>query len=192
MIDNLRLLNPFAPIKTPNEARTAARAGAVGLFVLAAASAQTAVTTFATKDAIVIKMREVMSAQNLPPVSDALVKSMVGPGMIYGLIGFSLFFGVVSLIMGFVQWRKLTKLIPLLFFILMVYSFLSALRVVLTHPVGAMETPVWQGVVGWTSNVVVLVMLWAGFRGGDRIGKLKAAARLAGVTPSDPPGSSVR
>jgi len=174
MINNLRLLNPLAPIKTPNEARTAARIGAVGLFVQAGAAVQGAIMSFVTMDALVADMREAMSAQNLPPESAAIANAMVGPSMIYGLIGFSLFLALVSLILGFIQWRKLTKLIPLLLFLLMAYGFLSELKLLFTHPVGMIVVPIWQRALGWTVSVAVLVMLWAGFRGGDRLRKLKA------------------
>jgi hypothetical protein len=97
MADVLPLLNPFKRLDTEDDAITAAQAGAVGTFVMAASSVVDALVTVA-----------ITSSDPKSVLTDGLVRALVLAGV------------------GGFQWIRMTKLIPLVLTVLAAWGLFEA------------------------------------------------------------------
>ena len=124
MLKHLRMLNPFVRIATEAEARTAARAGAVGAYLGAIQAGVGVVTLAVTSSTLADAMRQSMIATMPPDIDpDRVVMAMKAiPGMIVGMTILSAAVAIACAVLGAIQWRKLTRLIPLLLLLFAVFK----------------------------------------------------------------------
>ena len=185
MIEKLSFLNPLKPL--PNGQETlATRVSAGALFVLAAEGLWGTVSSWLQRDTMLAEMRQAVEGHIANPDVEKASLDMMGPGLVQGLLVFGIVQTLVFLVLGLVQWRNPNKWIPLILFLFFAYSLLSIPRML--HLTSfQFDAPPWGLIRTALETVVLLLIFWAGFRGGDRLGKLKLAA-----TSSNPPGSSVR
>ena len=167
MIDKLRLLNPLRPLASLEEAGIAARAGAVGAFVSVASSVRGLVEFYLSRD----KMLAAMGAAS--GLHDGqMSKSAVGAiqtGMLGFATGMIVLTGLIYLIFGLIQWRRRTKLIPLVMLLFSAYGVLMILLGLLaprTLMQAELEGPWWSTALSVALEILILAMFWAGYRGG--------------------------
>jgi hypothetical protein len=167
MTDWVKAMNPTSQATTEGEALAAARASAIAMFLGALWGVVGILYFMSAGEAA---MAAALSAQSTPDAPD--MSGMAGM-MSNAAIGISAFFVVLQLILGFVQWTKPNKVLPILFIVLVVYGIGSAL--VGQMMAGQMDmpaaaaTPMWLTTVGYVVMVVELVLHIAGVRG---VGKL--------------------
>jgi hypothetical protein len=171
-------INPTKPVKTEDEARAAARAGAWGAFVMAVPSAAAALNMLLTADAYLVKLRAATVAlygEGSATAEAAL--TMMTPQFVYITAVTSLIFALVIVVVGVVQWRKPNLVIPLILGLLTAYGLLTLLLGLVNGGAAtAAMVPMWRNVLAVVVDVVCLALFWAGFRGGKRLSDLRRAA----------------
>lgn len=174
----LQSINPTKPVKTEDEARAAARAGAWGAFVMAVPSAAAALNMLLTADAYLVKLRAATVAlygEGSATAEAAL--TMMTPQFVYITAVTSLIFALVIVVVGVVQWRKPNLVIPLILGLLTAYGLLTLLLGLLNGGAAtAAMVPMWRNVLAVVVDVACLALFWAGFRGGKRLSDLRRAA----------------
>jgi len=92
----------------------------------------------------------------------------------------AIFFVVLQLILGFVQWAKPNKVIPILFIILVVYGIGSAalgqMMAGQMEGAAAAQGPLWLTIGGYVVLVVELVLHIAGVRGASALDRIRMDA----------------
>lgn len=178
MIDKLAVLNPFAKLPDEETATRAARAGAVGAWLAAASSAFGAAMIFVKLDVYVAEMRRQVAANAAmhdPVMADAMMAN-AAPSIIWTTIGFSGLVGLVYIILGAVQWRRKTRLIPLLLLLFALYGLAVSLLAIIGHKAdNAYSSPI-QLAVGLMLSTAAVLCFIAGVRGGFRLHALRRAA----------------
>ncbi|MDR7116415.1 hypothetical protein [Caulobacter sp. BE254] len=179
MIDYVRMINPATSLATEDEATTAARAGALGAFLMAVLGFVASVAMLLDVDGYLAKMRHVMTA--MYGEKSELVQmslSTLTPQLVYisAAWGVALSLGIV--ILGVVQWKKPNLVIPLVLRLFTAYGLLMLLLGLMrANPAAAaMEIPLWRNALAVLIDLACLVLFWTGFRGGKRLNDLRRAA----------------
>ncbi|PLR22352.1 hypothetical protein SGCZBJ_18610 [Caulobacter zeae] len=177
VIDKLAVLNPFAKLPDEETAARAARAGAVGAWLTAVGSVIGAAMIFFRFDTYLAKMREAALADSAgrdPAVTQAVLATM-GPTMAWATIGFTIAIGLVYVWLGVVQWRRLTRMIPLMMLLFAAYGLLTtALGLAGGKAVMGLVVPL-QIAFSLLLSTVALLCFIAGTRGGFRLQALRKA-----------------
>ncbi|MDG2530026.1 hypothetical protein [Caulobacter endophyticus] len=178
MIDKLAVLNPFAKLPDAEAATRAAKAGAVGAWLSAVGGAIGAASIFFRFDTYLAKMREAAlaspSAQD--PATLEASMAMMGPILAWTTIGFSVVITLVYVWLGFVQWRRLTRMIPLLMLLFAAYGLLTTVLAFANGQAALGLVPPVQMAFSIVMSVVALLCFIAGVRGGFRLHALRNAA----------------
>ena len=172
MTDWARAMNPTSPLNTEAEALAAARASAIAIF-LGVVWGIIGVVYLMTAG------QEAMQAAMAAAGGDEATAGMAG-----SMAQFALYMAiglvVIQAILGFVQWAKPNKVIPILFIILVVYGLGSAaLGQLMADQIGVPEGsqgPLWLVVAGFVVMIVQLVLHIAGVRGASRLDRLRVEA----------------
>jgi len=171
MTDWAKAMNPTSPLTTEDEALGAARASAIAIFLGVIWG--------------IVGVLYLMSGAGQEAMAAALAQSGGSPeaanmtGMMSQVaLWMSVFFVVLQLILGFVQWTKPNKVIPILFIILVVYGLGStALGQVMAGELPeAAQSPMWMIVGGYVVLVIELVLHIAGVRGASKLDQLRMDA----------------
>lgn len=184
MIQKLSFLNPFRPLPEGRE-RLAVRVSAIALLVVAIECLGGAISTWFERDAVLQQMRKSLELVSRPEVA-AASREMMGPGLVQGMIYLSFAQALLFFALGVVQWRKPNKWIPLITFLFFSYSLLSIPKMLYLTGL-QFAGPPWGIIRTALESILFVTVFWAGFRGGDRLDKLKKAS-----TAPSPPASSVR
>jgi vacuolar-type H+-ATPase subunit I/STV1 len=182
MIRHLSLLNPFVAITDTARARAAARAGAVGLGLSALAMGWSIVSAALWPERLQETMRTAMAAQpaGQDPEFTRFMDAMM-PGLINMSLVMNLCFGIVLIVLAVIQWRTLTRMIPLLFLMFTIFGALSSLMSLAAMQSGLMPRvplPMAQMAFAWVVMIVQLALYTVAFRGASFLEreKVKAAA----------------
>ncbi len=177
MTDLSRWLDPTTVLTTEEEARTAGRGGAAGAFLQAAHGLLGALIIAVNVDGYLAQLRRVTIAMygEGTPVGQASL-AMMTPTMVYFTVATSVVVALVYAVVGWVQWRKPNVIIPLLLGLFTAYGVLSVLLSVLNGKFAQIQAPVWQSVLGVVIGLVSLVLFYNGFRGANRLSKLRQEA----------------
>ncbi len=171
MSDLVRGMNPVGAINTAAEAKAAARASAVAIFLGVIWGVVGLVWMMGPG-------AEVMQAA----MAEAAAGSPGGEGMAGMMtsmaVGFGAFLIVCQVILGLVQWFKPNIVIPILFTVLVVYGLGSAvLSLTMANQMAAMgaaqQMPGWQVWGGIAVLVVELILHIAGIRGGSALNRFR-------------------
>ena len=173
MTDMVRAINPTATISTADEAKAAARASAIAIF-LGVVWGIIGLVWLMGPGAAVMDAALAEAAASSPEAA-GMAGMMAGAAV--GVAGFMI---VIQLILGLVQWFKPNIVIPILFTVLVVYGLgSSALAMVMAGQMdlgaAAAATPAWQTWGGIILMVVQLVLHIAGIRGANALGKFRNA-----------------
>lgn len=175
--------NPAAPIITADDAVAAARATALGAWIGAANGVVTSIASWLDRDRMATMMKDA-AAQSMatqpgmdtPEAAQAQAMTMsMMEGMVPVIIGLTLVFAVIYLILGFVQWRKPNVVIPIILLALTALGLVSILQSAVTQP----ESLAMYGAVGWIGvgvTAVTLVLHIAGLRGGLALKRFREEA----------------
>lgn len=177
MIDKLAVLNPFAKLPDEETATRAARAGAVGAWLTGVGSVVGAALIFFRFDTYLAKMREAAlagSAGQDPAVTQAMLATM-GPTMAWVTIGFTLLISLVYVWLGLVQWRRLTRMIPLLMLLFAAYGLLTTALGFASGKAAMGLVPPLQMAFSLLLSTIALLCFIAGVRGGYRLHALRKA-----------------
>lgn len=173
MTDWIRASNPTTPITTEDEAIAAARASALAIFLGVLWGVVGIVYLMTAGQAIMDAAVAQASAQNPDAAGMAGV-------MAQGIVGLSIAFVVVQLILGLVQWFKPGVVIPIIFALLVAFGLVTGLMAAFgvgqPDTPAAVTTPVWQTWGGLVILVIQLVLHIAGIRGAQKLDKLRMAA----------------
>ncbi|KSB88391.1 hypothetical protein AS593_22705 [Caulobacter vibrioides] len=178
MIDKLAMLNPFARLADEEAAARAARAGAVGAWLTGVGSVIGAALIFFRFDTYLAKMREAALANSAgqdPAVTQAVLATM-GPTMAWATIGFTVLIALVYLWLGLVQWRRLTRIIPLLMLLFAAYGLLTTALGFASGQAAAGLVPPAQMAFSVLLSTIALLCFIAGARGGFRLHALRKAS----------------
>ena len=173
MTDWIRASNPTTPITTEDEAIAAARASALAIFLGVLWGAVGIVYLMTAGQAIMDAAVAQASAQNPDAAGMAGV-------MAQGIVGLSIAFVVIQLILGLVQWFKPGVVIPIIFALLVAFGLVTGLMT--AFGIGQADTsaaaaaPIWQTWGGLVILVIQLVLHIAGIRGAQKLDKLRMAA----------------
>lgn len=173
MTDWIRASNPTTPITTEDEAIAAARASALAIFLGVLWGVVGIVYLMTAGQAIMDAAVAQASAQN--PEAAGMAGMMA-----QGIVGLSIAFVVVQLVLGLVQWFKPGVVIPIIFALLVAFGLvtglMSAFGVGQADTPAAVTTPVWQTWGGLVILVIQIVLHIAGIRGAQKLDKLRMAA----------------
>lgn len=173
MTDWIRASNPTTPITTEGEAIAAARASAIAIF-LGVLWGAVGIAYLMTAGQAFMDAAVAQASTQSPEAAD-----MAGM-MANGILGISVFFVVIQLIIGLVQWAKPNVVIPIIFALLVAFGLVTGLMAAfgVGQPEGpaAAANPMWMT---WGSLVILVIQLvlhGAGIRGSQKLDKLRMAA----------------
>ena len=171
MTDMVRSMNPTATISNAGEAKAAARASAIAIF-LGVIWGVIGLVWLMGPGAAVMEAAMTEAAASSPEAA-----SMTGM-MAGAAVGVTAFLIAIQLILGLVQWFKPNIVIPILFTILVVYGLGTAvLGLVMAGQmdIPAAAAPAWQTWGGIVVLVIQLVLHIAGIRGANALRKFRDA-----------------
>lgn len=171
MTDLVKGMNPAAAISNAGEAKAAARASAIAIFLGVIWGIIVLVWLMGPGSAVMAAAMADATAQS--PEAAGMTGMMASAAI--GITGFTI---VVQLILGLVQWFKPNNVIPILFTVLVVYGLFSALLGMVTADQMEIKTasmPAWQTWGGLALMVIQLVLHIAGIRGASALAKFRDA-----------------
>ena len=167
MSNMIAAANPTAPLDTPEQAEAAARSSAWGAWLGAAVGVLGSAVTYMQRDTIIEVTRQAMeqefAKQGTDPAQAEAAMAMASGGFMFG-IGVTLFFAVVYVILGFVQWKKPNVVIPIILLLLTALNVLMTVYGLVSSPASmALFGP--AQIIVFLLTLVTLVLHWAGLRG---------------------------
>lgn len=165
----LKAINPGAPINGEAEAKKAARASAVSIFIGVIVGIVGAAYTWMNMDALT-------ATATATAGGDAATAAAAEMGVQMGLyLGAALV--VIQLVFALVQWRDPKKFIAILFIVLIVLGLLMTLLTPMMADMvpNAPVTPMWQIALSAGIMVIQLVMHIAGLRGIKALDEIQMA-----------------
>ena len=171
MSDMVKGMNPAAAITNAGEAKAAARASAIAIF-LGVIWGVIGLVWMMGPGAEVMQAA-VAEATAANPEAAGMAGMMTGAAV--GIAGFLI---VCQLIFGLVQWFKPNIVIPILFTVLIVYGLGTGVWGVMMADqmdMGAAVGPTWQTYGGLVLMVVQLILHIAGIRGASAMNKFRDA-----------------
>lgn len=158
----LKAVNPLATIDGEAEAVRAARASSLSLWLsglkwIAAA---------------------ILMIQDMPRIKAAMVTGadsstvdLVGAGLAEAIVGITAAVGLFQIVIGWVQWRAPTTVIPIIFLILSVYGLGNGLWSAFTGE--AAPASFWSTALSYFTLVVAVVFHWAALRGANTLERIR-------------------
>ena len=172
MTDMVRAMNPMGAINNAAEAKAAARASAIAIFL-------GVIWGIIGLAWMMGPGAEVMEAAMASAAAGSPGGEGMGGMMASMALGFAAFLILCQVILGLVQWFKPNIVIPILFTVLVVYGLGSAiLALTMADQLGmgaAPQMPAWQTWGGIAVMVVELILHIAGIRGGSAMNKFRDA-----------------
>ncbi|HZV84056.1 MAG TPA: hypothetical protein VFF48_03635 [Brevundimonas sp.] len=173
MTDIMRALNPTAPITNEAEARDAARASAIAIF-LGVIWGLVGIAYLLTAGQAAMAAAVAQASAEGPEAA-----GMAGM-MAQAALWMSIALVVIQLVLGFVQWTKPGIVIPIIFAILVAFGLVSGvLGLMMTGQQDVPEaarSPMWQIAIGFVVMVVQLVLHITGIRGARKLDQLRFEA----------------
>lgn len=169
----LRAANPFTPPRGMAEAQRAARVGAVALGIEALSSAASSIRMIAYPD----YMRNLMSGQFEQlqlPAKELEFQMALFEAMRPMMAILSLGIVVLMVFVAVVQWRKMTRIIPIIMMVYVGYSIVATLGVLSFgfFPRGVMDG--WA-MFNWALFAILLLPVIASYRGATALERMKRA-----------------
>ncbi|WP_312145380.1 hypothetical protein [Brevundimonas sp.] len=169
----LRAANPFTPPRGMVEAERAARVGAVALAIETLSSAVSSIRTIADPGYMRNAMSQQFEQMRLP-AKELELQMALFEAMRPMMAIFSLGFIVLMVVVAVVQWRKMTRIIPIIMLVYVGYSMVTTLGVLAfgVFPRGVMDG--WA-VFNWALFAILLLPVIASYRGATALERLKRA-----------------
>ncbi len=157
----LKAINPLATIDTEAEAVMAARASSFSLWLSGAKWIGAAL--------LMIKGMPQLRA-DMASGSGSQMLDLVGAGMAEAAVAITAAVGLFQIILGGVQWRARTTVIPIIFLILAIYGLGHAVWSAVAGGGGGGSG--WSTMVSYFTLVVAVVFHWIGYRGAVRLERI--------------------
>ena len=151
----LKAINPGAPINGEAEAKQAARASALAIFIGVIVGAFSVGWTYMNMDQIVA-------------AAEAAGGAAMAGSIVQTTLWTTVALAVIQLVFGIVQWRDPKKFIAILFIVLIILGLLMTLAAPMMAsmaPAGTPPTPMWQIALSGGIMVIQVVLHVAGLRG---------------------------
>jgi len=170
----IKAANPLASITGPEQARTAARMSAVALWLSAAWGAVGFVWMMTNLERIQAAMTAAVAVQTEGQSAEAvaMANSIIANGAQTGLI----FAGVIVAIqlgLGWFQWTRPNRYIPIIFLLLSAYALLTDVFGIVTAGGIVVDAtamnPVWRTVIGLAVVAICTILHLAGLRGAMKL-----------------------
>lgn len=174
MTDMVRAMNPTATISNAEEAKAAARASAIAIFLGVVWGIIGIVWLMGPGGAVM--EAALAEAAATSPEAAGMTEVMTGAAL-----GFAGVIVVIQLVLGLVQWFKPNIVIPILFTVLVVYGLgTTALGMVMAEQMAELgaspaAAPAWQTWGGIVVMVVQLILHIAAIRGASALRKFRDA-----------------
>lgn len=171
MSDMVKGMNPTAAITNAGEAKAAARASAIAIFL----GVIWGVIGLVWMMGPGAEVMQAAMAEATAASPDAAGMAGMAAGAAVGIAGFLI---VCQLILGLVQWFKPNIVIPILFTVLVVYGLgtgVWGLMMADQMDMGAAVGPTWQTYGSLAVMVVQLILHIAGIRGASAMNKFRDA-----------------
>lgn len=170
----IKAANPLASIVGPDEARTAARMSAVALWLSAAWGAVGFVWMMSNLERIQVAMTSAVAVQTEGQSAEAvaMANAIIANGAQTGLI-FAGIIVAVQLALGWYQWTRPNRYIPIVFLLLSGYALLTDVFGIVTA--GGIDVdsiamnPVWRTIVGLVVVAFCTLLHFAGLRGAMKL-----------------------
>ena len=172
----IKAANPMATIVGPDEARTAARMSAVALWLSAAWGGVGFVWMMSNLERIQAAMTAAVAVQTEGQSAEAvaMANSIIANGAQTGLI-FAGIIVAVQLGLGWFQWTRPNRYIPIIFLLLSGYALLTDVSHVVTAGGFAADAmtmnPAWRIVAGLIVVTLCTLLHLAGLRGAIKLDK---------------------
>ncbi|WP_339870881.1 hypothetical protein [uncultured Brevundimonas sp.] len=176
MTNWIKAANPLATIAGPDEARSAARMSAMALWLSAAWGGVGFVWMMMNLERIQAAMTAAVAVQTEGQSAEAaaLANSIIANGAQTGLI-FAGIIVVVQLALGWFQWTRPNRYIPIIFLMLSAYALLTdVFGIVSAGGIGVDATamnPAWRMIVGLVVAAVCTLLHLGGLRGAIKLDK---------------------
>ncbi|MGH7027268.1 hypothetical protein [Brevundimonas sp.] len=169
----LRAANPFTPPRGMAEAQRAARVGAVALAIVALSSAVTSLRMIVDPDYLRNMMSRQFEQMQLPP-EHLEFQMMMFEAMRPMMALFSLGFVVLMAFVAAVQWKKMTRIIPIIMLVYVGYSIVMTMGVL---AIGLFPSAALDGwaMFNWALFAILLLPVIAAYRGATTLERLKRA-----------------
>ncbi len=170
MIQHLSLLNPFGSIEDTQRATAATRGSAVALAASGLMSAWGAAKLLLWPGDISRAMHESMIAQAHDDPEAARIAEAMVPAMMQMSAVFAVIIAIGLVALAWVQWRYLTRTIPLIFICLGLLGLFSAAAGILMTSTGMapdVPLPVAEVVLSRAVTIATLLLHISGFKGGN-------------------------
>lgn len=161
------MINPMAPIATEADALAAARASAVAIFI----------GVLYGIFSLVFGMEAVRAGVEAQMAANPAA-GMDADGMVNIAIGMGVFFIVIQLVLGWVQWAKPNIIIPIIFVILVAWGLIQiplSMQAAASMGMDVPQPPMWQMVLAVVVMLVELVLHITGIRGASKLDKIRKA-----------------
>lgn len=143
--------NPFGPVDSGATALAMARLSAAAFWVWAAAGLMQAALVWYASDAAYAEFRGATT-------------------------GFAVFFALIAAGLGWAQWRRPNRILPVFGLAWALYELSSTgVSLLVGAPMGVAGVPVWGGMIAATAMLACAVLHIGGLRGSAALGRLAAA-----------------
>lgn len=160
----LQAINPFAKIETVEAALLAARASSVSLWLSGAKWILAAILMIGNMS----EMRAALTADAVAR-GDASVQTMVNAGGVEITVAVTAAVGLFQILLGGVQWRSPSTVIPIIFLILSTYGLGTTIW---GHLNGGGDSSPWSVALSYFTLIVAVVFHAIGLRGATRLERL--------------------
>lgn len=169
----LRAANPFTPPRGMAEAQRAAKVGGLVLGVEALSGGASSLRMAADPGYFRNLMSRQFEQMQLP-AEQLEFQMMIVEAMRPMMMLFSIVFVVLMVGVAVVQWRKMTRIIPIIMLAYVAYSILATLGFLVAglYPAGVFDG--WA-LFNWALFLILLPPLIAAYRGATALEKLKRA-----------------
>lgn len=168
----LRAANPLGYPRGMAEAQRAAKMGAVALVLDAIVSAITAVWQAQNPGVFQQYMRAEMERQNPPAEQLALQEAFLGY-LMPSILVMSALVIAVSLVLAWVQWRRMTRAIPIISLVFIAYSVTTSAVVLAMRGEAAPDIWPWSLLaLGWGKTLLTTALWVAALKGSVALHRL--------------------
>lgn len=168
----LRAMNPFIRPRAMAEAQRSARAGVIGLGISLLAGIPSTVWML-TGDRFEALMADQYAAMQLSSADIAIQQAMMQTIFPYMLIASAVFTVALYGVLAFVQWRHMTRAIPIVLLGLMIYGVVANIGMRLLGSFPGTDLPLWIQLISWTAMAVTSIIYIAALQGAIMLHALK-------------------
>ena len=160
----MQAMNPFAKIETVEAALLAARASAVSVWLSGVKWILAAILMIGNMSEMRAAIATGASARG-----DAAVQTMIDGGVVEITVAITAAIGLFQILLGGVQWRAPSTVIPIIFLILSTYGLAM---MIWGHLTGTGDTTPWSVALSYFILIIAVLFHTIGLKGAARLERL--------------------